>query len=113
MRRSSAVASILGFIAFVNAHACAPGARAAALGAVAAPARPDVKVVITPPRTPVPAGAKAESTLLLAPPQGIKINRFPPVTLKLRAPDGISLDKSEIRQGSDEPIEDPEDFPFK
>ena len=108
-----------GFIAAATLSALVP-ALAAALAtigtsiAAAAPApAEEVKVVVTPPPTPVAQGSHAEATLVLSPPQGIKINRFPPITLKLQAPKGISLDSAELRQGSTEPLENPEDFPFK
>ncbi len=111
---------VCGFIAAATLSALVPALAAtlATIGtsiaaAAPAPAEGEVKVVVTPPPTPVAPGSHAEATLVLSPPQGIKINRFPPVTLKLQAPKGISLDSAELRQGSTEPLENPEDFPFK
>ena len=89
--------------------------RAGGLVSAEAPAAAevDVKVVVTAPAAPLPAGSRGETTLLLTPPNGIHINRYPPVTLKLQAPPGIKLDAPELKQGSPTPIDDPEDFPFK
>jgi len=78
-----------------------------------APAKVDVKIVVTPPDRPVPAGSHGEASVLLSPPRGIEINRFPPVRLTLQESEGIHLDSKEVRQGSAEPIDDPEDFHFK
>ena len=85
----------------------------AATAAVGAPAKVLVKAEIMPLSAPARRGSHALTTLVLTPPEGIKINRYPPITLKLTAPKGITLDAAEIKQGSSEPIEDPDDFPFK
>ena len=74
---------------------------------------PDIKLIIMPPKAPVPAGDHAEVTLLISTPPGIGINKYPPVKLTLEPQPGIMLDKNEIRMGSETPIDDPEDFHFE
>ncbi len=86
----------------------------AAGGAVRAadPTPADVKVSVS---APIPAapGGHSEVIVTFTIPEGIKINRFPPIKLTLTAAEPVSLDKAEWRQGSDQPIEKVEDFPFK
>lgn len=93
-------------------------ARLAGAASPAAPAsndaaEPDVKVVVTAPSGALAPGARGETKVLLSPPSGVHINRYPMVKLKLEAPATIRLDAAELKQGSATPIENPEDFPFK
>jgi hypothetical protein len=76
------------------------------------PVPADVKILITPPGALQP-GSRGETKFLLSPPEGIHINRFPAVAIRLTAPGGIVLDRAEVRMGSEQPIDDPEEFPFK
>jgi hypothetical protein len=107
--RSAAIAHIavisvaVGLLAVVTTPASPPAKRS----------KVDVPVVITPPADAVSPGERGEIKFLLSPPAGIKINRYPPVRLKLEPPERIDLDAAEFRQGSDKPIADPKDFPFK
>ncbi len=87
----------------------APGPAALA-GAKKAPPRMDLKLAQDPPRAAV--GEDFRLSVTVVPPEGIKLNRYPGITLEIAKAPGIALSSKTAFVGSKKPITDPEKFGF-
>lgn len=88
--------------------ACAPQVLAA--GGLKAP---DLKLTVTQSPDPGKPGAAVKISVAVEPPEGIKLNQYPGITLKVTPPAGLTLDSNEAFVGTKKPIDDPEQFGFK
>lgn len=60
-----------------------------------------------------PAGEAIELLVTVAPPEGIKLNRYPGITLTIEKAKGLKLTNSEAFVGEKKPLTNPDEFGFK
>lgn len=74
---------------------------------------PEMKLKITQDPDPLKAGTGGVVRVLIEPPEGITLNRYPGIKLVIEKPGGVSLGSSEAFVGTTTPIENPDEFAFK
>ncbi len=105
MRRFLAVLLVLAASAPL---ALAPAARAGARKK--APPPMDLKLAQDPPKAAV--GGEFELRVQVVPPEGIKLNRYPGITLEIRKAPGMELAGRTAFVGEKKPVTDPDKFGF-
>ncbi len=102
------------FLAFLLVLAASaplgPVPAALAGGRKKAAPRLDIKLSQEPPR--VAVGETFRLSVRVVPPEGIKLNRFPGITLTIDRAPGLTLDEPTAFVGSKKPITDPDKFGF-
>ncbi len=101
---------ILAVLLVLAASAPLALAPAALAGSRKTPPRMDLKLVQEPPKATV--GEAFELRVRVVPPAGIKLNRYPGITLEVAKAPGIALESKTAFVGSKKPITDPAKFGF-
>ncbi len=74
---------------------------------------PELKLTVTQSPDPGRPGQELEVRVAVAPPEGITLNRYPGITLKIDKAPGVALRDKEAFVGVRKPLDDPAEFPFK
>ncbi|MCU0230442.1 MAG: hypothetical protein MUC67_03575 [Acidobacteria bacterium] len=74
---------------------------------------PEMKLLVTQAPDPLRVGQPGVVRVLVQPPDGITLNRYPGITLTVEKSSGVALARPESFVGTKTPIEDPAEFAFK
>lgn len=97
---------------FVAASLIAAVSAPQALAAGGKVAVPELKVTVAQDPAAARRGQSAKVRVTVAPPEGIKLNQYPGITLKVAPAAGLSVARPEAFVGLTEPLDDPEKFGF-